>query len=258
MKEHEYSTPSTPPSSGLVEKNYKKTLKILTQQERPSAVLCTLMNWLESYRQSRKMGWSRAWNKYGLTTFQSFKVHAKNDQDILLQGFQLLDKIPQVPTQARPFIQSLRQEDNIMAFLFFSEYQEQGQYYESVTLSLGRKVKDQARFRDRLDLVFDARIRNNQVQKLDRLRIYIDPFQTDQKEPLWQLKIEGGWPVHVQETFAHLCELSWTWEEKTEKHWQHWTSQYIDYFGTRSFDLDESFLHHPHAQRAYVETTCIT
>ncbi|MDX8383966.1 MAG: hypothetical protein R8M45_07785, partial [Ghiorsea sp.] len=61
------------------EGGYQKTLTILSKQNKPSKVLCVLMNMLESYRQSRKMGWSRAWTKYGLTTFQSFQLDSEHD-----------------------------------------------------------------------------------------------------------------------------------------------------------------------------------
>ncbi|MDQ6962707.1 MAG: hypothetical protein Q9M28_09315 [Mariprofundaceae bacterium] len=240
------------------EEHYQQTLRILNQQKTPSALLCTLMNWLESYRQSRKMGWSRAWNKYGLMTFQSFKLDQEDDQSLIQAGFQLLSHVDHIPKEAQDFVQNLAQNKQIMAFIFFSEYSEKKQDYESITLSLGRRVNNQPRFRDRLDIIFDISIHNNQAQQLDRIRIYIDPFQADKKDPLWQTQIEKeAWPTMVSGLFSQLCDISWSWDNKPEKHWQHWTSQYIDYFGPRRFDLQHSFLQHPYAPRQK-EPACIT
>jgi len=218
------------------ESSYQQTLSILSKQNRRSRILCMLMNMLESYRQKRKMGWSRPWNKYGLTTFQSFRLDAKQDRALAEQALVCLKSFHDAPQQAFDFThQLLTSPKHLMGFLFFSEYVEDGQQYETATLSFGRKVSVNARFRDRFDIIFDAPLHNNEPQALSRVRLYVDPYEQDEKEPLWSIVLnEKDIPEELSKLFASVCALSWQWQSKEEKHWNHWTSRYIDYFGERS------------------------
>ena len=50
---------------------YQAAMQALNKKNRPPAVLRMLMNAFESYRQARKTGWSRPWNKYRVKTFRS-------------------------------------------------------------------------------------------------------------------------------------------------------------------------------------------
>ncbi len=57
------------------EAQYHETSKILSAKKHPPAILRLLMNSFERYRQARKFGWSRPWNKVDLMNFQSFKLN---------------------------------------------------------------------------------------------------------------------------------------------------------------------------------------
>ena len=51
--------------------SYARAMRTLSDAKRPTWILQALMNAFEGYRQSRKIGWSRPWNKAGVTTFKS-------------------------------------------------------------------------------------------------------------------------------------------------------------------------------------------
>ncbi len=53
------------------EQDYKKVQSELNARKKPSKTLRYMMQALESYRQAKKMGWSRPWNKYNLVNFQT-------------------------------------------------------------------------------------------------------------------------------------------------------------------------------------------
>ena len=232
------------------ESHYQETLNILNKQNKPSKMLCILMNMLESYRQSRKMGWSRPWNKYGLKTFQSFKLNAQSDSELCHSAQNLISQLEGVPTPAVDFIQQLlASPETLMGFLFFSEYTEDKQQYETATLSLGRKVSGNARVRDRFDIIFDALIKDNTAQALGRIRIFVDPYLEGNKEPLWSVTLTDDIPADFFKLFAQLSHLSWQWQSIEEKHWDHWTSRYIDYFGPRSVTMESSHFYQPSGQR---------
>ncbi|MDX8383929.1 MAG: hypothetical protein R8M45_07595 [Ghiorsea sp.] len=218
------------------EYGYQQTLHILSKQNKPSKILCMLMNMLESYRQSKKMGWSRAWNKYGLITFQSFKLDSQKDCFLSEQALACLATLQDAPKDVVNFThQLLTDSERLMGFLFFSEYVEDGQRYETVTLSFGRKVQGNARFRDRFDMVFDAAVIDGKPQALTRIRVYIDPYRQGEKEPLWITTLtDEAIPEAVNDLFVQLCQLSWLWQSEEDRHWDHWTSRYIDYFGERT------------------------
>jgi hypothetical protein len=239
------------------ETSYQKTLNSLNKQDRPPRILCFLMNILESYRQARKMGWSRPWNKYGLRTFQSFKLHATNDISLLQNSEQALQHLPGVSKDALIFTQNiLHNQKRLMGFLFVSEYTENGQHYESATLSLGCKVKDNPRARERFDIIFDCPIINGQVQILSRIRLYIDPYREGEKEPLYQSAIDGPFHSQLALLFEQLCDCSWQWHDQSSKLWNHWTSNYIDYFGTRQINTSASHFYLANGSRIIEKETC--
>jgi hypothetical protein len=55
---------------------------LMDRQQRPPSILRFLMG-DELYRQARKIGWSRPWNKYGINTFLSFKLDFPQDDDLV-------------------------------------------------------------------------------------------------------------------------------------------------------------------------------
>jgi len=241
------------------ESSYLETLAILNKQTKPSKTLCLLMNMLESYRQSRKMGWSRPWNKYGLTTFQSFKINPEADYQLCEQTLAIVNNLEQVPKQTFDFIHELFVEPKrLMGFLFFSEYTEKNIAFETATLSFGRKVIGNTRFRDRFDLVFDAPIQENCAQHLSRVRLFSDPYNDGSKELLWKTSFTDTIPEDIQKLFNLLCDYSWQWQCRKDKHWDHWTSRYIDYFGPRHHELKQSHFYQETGQRIMLDTACST
>jgi len=223
------------------ETSYQKTLSSLSKQDKPPRVLCFLMNILESYRQARKMGWSRAWNKYGMRTFQSFKLDRHNDTALMQHTEKSLQSESNIPNDALVFMQNiLHESEHLMGFIFISEYTEKTDLYESVTLSFGSKTKDNPRSRERFDIIFDCPIINNQPEPLSRIRLYVDPYRDGEKKPLYQCCLTPPLSTEFLSLFEHLCDCSWQWHGKQEKLWDHWTSHYIDYFGDRHIKLQSS------------------
>jgi len=239
------------------ESMYQQTLQSLNKQDRPPRILCFLMNILESYRQARKMGWSRAWNKYGLVTFQSFKLHATDDISLLQNTEQALQHFPDIPKDALIFMQNILHDHKcFMGFLFISEYTEKSQHYESATLSLGTKVKDNPRARERFDIIFDCPIHNGKVQALSRIRLYVDPYRDGKKKPLYQSTIETPFHSLLTILFEQLCDCSWQWHDQPNKLWNHWTSNYIDYFGNRQINTPTSHFYLANGSRIIEKETC--
>jgi hypothetical protein len=220
------------------ETTYQAAMRTLGNQDRPPAILRFLMGAFESYRQSRKIGWSRPWNKYGINTFLSFKLDFPRDADLIERARAVLaDEAGAMPGAARNFVDDLFADGNLMGFIFMQEYSEDGRRYESVTLSFGRKT--QKRYRDRLDLILEAPIAGSTVGAFSRLRLFVDPY-AEQKEPIWQNTFEAVSSENAADLFRHLGDLSWQWAGDKTRIWDHWTSRYIDYFGPRQWSLDDS------------------
>lgn len=209
-------------------------------------MLRLLMNSLESYRQARKIGWSRPWNKNNLMNFQSFRLHIENDLSLLTLAEKILhSECTKIPDSVLEFIDSLLQEHKqLMGFIFIHEHVDDGKLFEGATLSLGRKNKK--RYRDRLDIIVESPIIDSRSFGLQRLRIYVDPY-TDIKEPLWSQCIDPVKGPHSNTLFSQLSEISTAWQHLPEKHWKHWTSDYIDYFGPRRYAVENSYFYQNHA-----------
>ena len=217
---------------------YQAAMKTLDSQDRPAAILRFLMGAFETYRQSRKIGWSRPWNKYGINTFLSFKLSFPKDNDLIERARAVLaDECDAMPGVAKKYVDELFADENLMGFIFLQEFSEDGRHFESATLSFGRKT--QKRFRDRVDLILEAPVDGTAVGAFSRLRVFVDPY-AEQKEPIWQKTFEDVSSKNAQSLFGHLAELSWQWAGDSNRIWDHWTSRYIDYFGPRQWAVDES------------------
>lgn len=235
-------------------RQYQEVKKTLSKKQQPGKVMRFLMNALESYRQSRKLGWSRPWNKYHLTVFQSFKLNVERDKDLLAQARQLITRDVAMPSSARQFvIDLLAHEDRLMGFVFVHDYQdpEENRLYEGVTLSLGR-IKDK-KYRDRVDLIFESPVVDGVSKGLSRLRAYVDPFM-GAKEPLWSFTIKESLPDNAASCFEKLTDCSWNWATDEEKIWDHWTSAYIDYFAPRQKMLEMSYFYQAEKPASRIQT----
>jgi hypothetical protein len=218
---------------------YKAAIDTLNKRNRAPSVLRLIMNALESYRQARKIGWSRPWNKYGVKTFRSYRLDPGADTDLIDRARAVLRaEATDLPDEARAYVDDLFSDDTqtrkrLMGFLFYHEVidaeTDGGGVWEGVTLSFGRV--NHKRHRDRFDLVFEGRVADGRVGPLSRLRMFVDPFH-GVAPPLYQRTVT---PAHAeaQETFETLCDLYAAWADTPQRAWDHWTSQYIDYFGPR-------------------------
>ncbi len=220
---------------------YQRVKKTISKKNQPNKIMRFLMNALESYRQSRKLGWSRPWNKYDLTVFQTFKLRPAEDKELLGRISNLLENDVAMPSSAKNFAEDLlADEKHLMGFLFMHDYLQDGQLYEGVTVSLGR-VKDK-RFRDRIDLIFESPVSEGCSQGFSRIRVYIDPYM-GAKEPLWSYTVSEKLSARACHLFDELTNYSWSWAEQEERIWNHWTSDYIDYFAPRKQLLEMSYLY---------------
>jgi hypothetical protein len=229
---------------------YRTAVRAMNARSRPPAILRFIMGALESYRQSRNMGWSRPWNKYGIMTFQSFELDfsqrensteialLENARAVLADECVDIPEAPGAPEEANAFVRDLLSAENrgrLMGFIFVHEFTEDGQRYEGATLSFGR-VKDK-RFRDRLDLIVEAPVAAGGVGEFSRLRVFIDPFRAE-KAPLWTHVTGAG--AASTALFAQLSALSRGWAGDEARLWDHWTSAYIEYFGPRQWPVTNS------------------
>lgn len=220
---------------------YQRVKKVISKKNQPGKIMRFLMNGLESYRQARKLGWSRPWNKYNLTVFQTFKLKPLKDDVLINQITELLKTGVEMPSSARRFTEELLEDEkHLMGFLFVHDYMKDGQLYEGVTFSLGR-VNDK-RFRDRIDLIFESPVIEGRSQGLSRIRVFIDPYM-GAKEPLWSCVVTDKLSTPAFHLFDDLAECSWAWAEQENRVWNHWTSDYIDYFAPRKKELEMSYFY---------------
>lgn len=229
------------------EQDYQQALSTLSQAKQPAAILKLIMRGFEAYRAARKMGWSRPWNKYDLVNFQSLKIKPGQDHALIQLGQQSINnEFSDLPSEAGDFIHQLLSDETLMGFIFCHEYQQDGCRWEGATLSLGRK--NNRRYRDRLDIILESEIIDSKSTGLSRIRVYVDPYTDKPAPPLWQAETSPQTATTAQ-LYALLSEASWTWPAEKDRHWDHWTSRYIDYFGSRQFELSQSyFALPPHPQ----------
>jgi hypothetical protein len=222
------------------ESEYHEASKTLSQKKRPPAVLRLLMNSFESYRQARKFGWSRPWNKYELINFQSFRIDVSSYPWFLQTAENLLRlEADNMSAAAGQFCTELLADEKLMGFIFVHEYTHNGQQYEGATLSLGRV--NNKRYRDRIDIIVESPVVDGVSQGVQRSRIYIDPYRETDKKPLWQGESLADNNQYITEIFAALSHVSWLWVNDAAHIWSHWTSAYIDYFGERQWAMTRSY-----------------
>ncbi len=225
--------------------DHDQVMRLINDRKKPNAILRLLMNAFEGYRQSKKLGWSRPWNKYNLTNFQSFKVYKEKDQDLIAFANRIVkQECSDISIEALEFADYLMNEcDSLMAFIFLHDYVEEGQKFEGATLSLG--CKNNKRYRDRIDIIVESPVIDGVSQGFERMRVYIDPY-TAVRGPMWS---GISWPEADQvssQLFDRLSAISSDWQAKKECQWNHWTSDYIDYFGPRKEFIQNSFFFQGH------------
>ncbi len=217
-------------------------MRELSLQQRPSWLLRMLMNALESKRQSRGMGWSRPWNKTGLNVFRTHLQNPTLDAAYLALLEPVLKQLlASVSDAYAAFARELLADPKRMSFTFYHNRQEGDRQYEGLTLSIGRKVEADPSKRDRLDLILeDLRVDGRVDGKVDRLRLYICPW-IGFAPPSFKHHLTDfdGIPAHLetntQELYHEAVRFYHQWKNEPARQWSHWSANYIDYFGPRSF-----------------------
>jgi hypothetical protein len=201
--------------------SYLAAMTALNKQDRPPAVLRVLMNAFESYRQVRKIGWSRPWNKYGIKTFRSYRLDLGKDSDLIALARDILNEAgSDVPESARDYVNDLLDDGpeartQLMGFIFFHEIDDGKRVFEGATLSFGRKVKK--RYRDRLDFIFEAPMLDGRAGRFTRLRIFVNPFQ-GVKPPLWETECSADFlptPSRPRYSMRHVRTRFPGWRRKS-------------------------------------------
>lgn len=217
-------------------------MRELNLQNRPSWVLVKLMNALEQKRQRKGLGWSRAWNKYGLTVFRTHIQRVEEDQDYFEPLLPLLNSLLAcASTDYRDFVEDLLNDPGRMAFTFYHNHTtENGRQYEGLTVSLGRKVPSDRTKRDRLDIVLEDQRENGRVDgRVDRLRVYVCPWATYADGRRFFLAdraaMDGSDDERVQAFYQRCVDRYHVWKNDESRQWSHWSVRYIDYFGPRTF-----------------------
>ena len=248
------ATKMIPSTSLKTEQDYKNIQQTLSVGKKPFKTLKYLMQSFEEYRQSRKVGWSRPWNKNNVINFQSFKLNDK-DNELLDLARQLIDsEFNNMPDKPRIFIEELLNDEKLpLGFIFTQEFDDNGMLYEGVVLSYGRINTENRKYRDRLDIILESPVIDGVSQGLSRLRIFVDPY-LQKKETLWQSNKESSFSAATQQLFEHLSNISWDWAEDKTRLWEHWITKYIDYFGPREWIMKKSYFFVQNAPHIRIQT----
>lgn len=217
-------------------------MRELTLQQRPSWLLVRLMNALEQRRQAHGMGWSRPWNKYGLTVFRTLMGCVDQDPGRHPAVQRLLDaSLDSAPVRTREFVHELLADPGRMTFIFFhNRVAEDGRQYEGFTLSFGRHATADATKRDRLDIIIEDERRDGAVDGIaDRLRVYVCPwwsYGNDRSFHLEERSERSGDDLGIaQSAFTYGVQQYNIGKFDESRQWSHWSQRYIEYFGPRQF-----------------------
>lgn len=217
-------------------------MRELTLQRKPSWLLVRLMNALEQRRQAQGMGWSRPWNKYGLTVFRTHTQPEGEDPALAAPVRPLLDRLlANAPDDYRTFAASLLDDPGRMTFTFYHNHAtEDGRQYEGFTLSFGRHVSSDGTKRDRLDIILEDERRSGAVDgQVDRVRVYVCPWAHYGADRSFHL-VDADGPAPdarplAQTLFTYGVAQYNRGKSDEALQWRHWSQRYIDYFGPRQF-----------------------
>ena len=250
MTNHAMTTTTTSPETLLLdadslrpdELSMPALMRELNLQKKPSWLLVKLMNALEQKRQRKGLGWSRAWNKYGLTVFRTHTQRVVEDADYFAPVISILNHfLAEADPIYRDFVAALLNDPARMAFTFYhNNTTEDGRQYEGLTVSIGRKVPGDLTKRDRLDIILeDQRVDGAVDGQVDRLRIYVCPWATYGLDRKFQLCERHSFTPEehgfVQGSYRQCVDHYNQWKAEESRQWSHWSVRYIDYFGPRGF-----------------------
>ncbi len=196
----------------------------ISRRRQPPAILRLLMGALEARRQAAGLGWSRPWNKLGLTVFATHVLDRVHDQAVI--------DAARAHLGGQAFVDELFADPGLMVFVFYHDRVVEDVRYEGLTLSFGRRVAADRRRRDRVDLVLEDRCEAGGVDgAVDLARLIVNPWSEWKNRAVQQTELE---PASVQRLYAECLSRFHEWQAVPERQWRHWSIDYIDYFGDRS------------------------
>ncbi len=213
-------------------------IRELSRPRKPAWLLRKFMNLLEEKRGAKGVGWSRPWNKIGMTIFRS---HAHKLEDF--GASPVLEQLIQraligAPPRLRLFVNFLLSDPALMTFTFYHHRVLDGEALEGFTLSLGRRARASRGGRDRLDIILEDQIAGGAADgRVDQVRVIAcpwDDYQRDRSCYIWEAReIAAEDSYMTQKLYNVGVEKYREWRDDPARQWQHWSTRYIDYFGER-------------------------
>ncbi|MFK7824805.1 MAG: hypothetical protein AB8G05_11645 [Oligoflexales bacterium] len=231
-------------SEVLNSQEYSEIYLALSEKKKSSNILKYLMNKFENYRQKKKIGWSRPQNKIHVNTFESFYLRPNHDVDLIDTMKKIVQKSVKLtgPKELDSFL-SIINDSELMGFMFVQDYDDGLEQKEIITISLGRKCKTNRRYRDRVDFLFESKVIDERAQGINSLKIFIDPFEpTRLADPLWQGTCKASFDPEVIGAYDIVLRKYYDIRQDESRRWNHWTQDYIDYFGPRKRPILNSFV----------------
>lgn len=215
-------------------------MREINLREKPVWVLRILMNALDKRRQARGLGWSRPWNKIGMTIFTAHRYQLDQDARRLAGAREAIREFAPEPLLSLPFIEDLFADPALMAYAFYHNRESVGAQYEGVTLSFGRHVPDDRTKRDRLDLILEDRRIDGRVDgDVDLARIIVCPWSSygvDRDHQRYeQCEFTDDERARFNAVYREAAATYHEWKHDESHQWSHWSAALIDYFGVRTF-----------------------
>ncbi len=226
-------------------------MRELSLEERPPQLLRLLVQKLEKLRSAKKQGWSRPWNKTGVTVFRTHSCPLDSpEHGLAITHAQTLIEVlaPSLTLQHQTYIDELLADPKLLFFIFYHNRAVPNAHgvgdseYEGLTLSFGRKFPQDKTKRDRIDIILEDKrcSRTGQVDgRVDLCRVMINPFSayatgTTFSIAVTQEEFMKALP-DVQTMYKQHTAIYDKWKTVPERQWDHWSNRYIEYFGRRSF-----------------------
>lgn len=229
------------PSPDLTNLSLPALTREIDLRRRPGRILRLLMNALERGRQAKGLGWSRPWNKDGLTIFRTHITDLRRDREHYGPLAGLLAALrPHIPDYWFTFANELLADPAGMSFVFYHNHEQAAVQHEGLTLSFGRRCEGDRSKRDRVDLILEDRRNAGRVDGLvDRLRVHICPWSRYRRDrehfALALNRFNPGESGAILPLYREAVRHYHLWKDQEERQWRHWSQQYIDYFGARTF-----------------------
>lgn len=217
-------------------------MRELNLRKQPPAILRKLMNALEAQRIARKLGWSRPWNKEGMTLFHALHLDAAENIGLIAKAQELLlPVLTDVPLYSE-FVKDLLADPHLMVYLFCHNHRHDGDLHEGLTLGFGRRVPQDSGKRDRIDIVLEDQVHGKGVDGLiDRVRVYVNPWFDHRYDRLFKSQIDmnnasiqpGAGGEGWQSLYDGILQTYGRQKDNPASQFEHWSIRYIDYFGAR-------------------------